>query len=155
MYKMLGKSQSLGLRMNPDNRCVQLADRVTWDNIFEETICRPVSQRDRKRGKTPAPCARFSDHPEQVPVFGPGTCGAAGRKPLFTVFYRPSGLPGPFDASTLVWFRKWIPIDILNEANEYMLEHKDDDGPMPPASDGTDGGCPTGGSGHKQRYTHH
>ena len=41
------------------------------------------------------------------------------------------GLPGyqtqaPYDASMLVWFSKQISMDILNEANEYMLEHKDD-----------------------------
>lgn len=47
-------------------------------------------------------------------------------------------LPGcqtqaPFDASMLVWFRKRITMDILNEANEYMLEHEDDGGPMPPS----------------------
>ena len=43
MYKKPDKSQPslldfnqpLGLRMNPDNRWVQLADRVPW-NIFEE-----------------------------------------------------------------------------------------------------------------------
>ena len=59
------------------------------------------------------------------------------------------GLPGyqaqaPFDASTLVWFRKRITIDILNEANEYMPGHKDNDGPMPPASGGTNGDAPQG-----------
>ncbi len=57
------------------------------------------------------------------------------------------GLPGyqdaaPFDASTLVWFRKRISIEILDEANEYMLEHKDDGGPMPPASGSTGGDAP-------------
>ncbi len=57
------------------------------------------------------------------------------------------GLPGyqdaaPFDASTLVWFRKRISIEILNEANEYMLEHKDDGGSMPPASGSTGGDAP-------------
>lgn len=49
------------------------------------------------------------------------------------------GLPGyqdtpPFDASTLVLFRKRITADMLNEANEYLLAHKDDDHPKPPSS---------------------
>lgn len=49
------------------------------------------------------------------------------------------GLPGyqdtpPFDASTLVLFRKRITADMLNEANEYLLSHKDDDRPGPPSS---------------------
>lgn len=62
-------------------------------------------------------------------------------QPSLLDFNQPLGLrmnPGcqtqaPFDASTLVWFRKRITMDILNEANEYMLEHKDDGGPTPPA----------------------
>ncbi len=41
------------------------------------------------------------------------------------------GLPGyqeeaPFDASTLVLFRKRITAEMLMEANEYRLAHKDD-----------------------------
>ena len=41
------------------------------------------------------------------------------------------GLPGyqedsPFDASTLVLFRKRITMDIIMEANEYILAKKDD-----------------------------
>lgn len=49
------------------------------------------------------------------------------------------GLPGyqdtlPFDASTLVLFRKRITADMLNEANEYLLAHKDNDRPGPPSS---------------------
>ena len=33
----------------------------------------------------------------------------------------------PFDASTLVLFRKRISAEMLMEANEYLLDHKDDD----------------------------
>ncbi|MCM1089334.1 MAG: hypothetical protein NC413_00680 [Muribaculum sp.] len=44
----------------------------------------------------------------------------------------------PFDASTLVLFRKRITADMLNKANEYLLAHKDDEQPGPPYSgDGT------------------
>ena len=32
-----------------------------------------------------------------------------------------------FDASTLVLFRKRISAEMLMEANEYLLDHKDDD----------------------------
>ena len=50
------------------------------------------------------------------------------------------GLPGyqeepPFDASTLVDFRKRISVEMLMEANEYLLGHKDDNDP--PASGGS------------------
>ena len=42
------------------------------------------------------------------------------------------GLPGyqekaPFDASTLVLFRKCISAEMLMEAKEYLLVHKDND----------------------------
>ena len=42
------------------------------------------------------------------------------------------GLPGyqeeaPFDASTLVLFRKRISAEMLMEVNEYLLDHRDDD----------------------------
>ena len=33
----------------------------------------------------------------------------------------------PIDASTLVLFRKRISAEMLIEANEYLLDHKDDD----------------------------
>lgn len=73
MYKKPDKSQPslldfnqpLGLRMNPDNRWVQLADSVPW-NIYEE---------------------------KYAALFPSGTGNVA--KPLLTVFYQPSGLPNP------------------------------------------------------------
>lgn len=46
----------------------------------------------------------------------------------------------PFDASTLALFRKRITVDMLNEANEYLLAHKMEEGhsngnhPEPPSS---------------------
>lgn len=50
-----------------------------------------------------------------------------------------SGLPGyqdtpPFDASTQVLFRKRITADMLVEANEYLLERRDDDYNEPPSA---------------------
>ena len=47
------------------------------------------------------------------------------------------GLPvyqedAPFDASTLVLFRKRISAEMLMEVNEYLLAHKDDDNNTPP-----------------------
>lgn len=49
------------------------------------------------------------------------------------------GLPGyqeeaPFDSSTLVLFRKRISAEMLMEANEYLLAHKDDANNTPPSS---------------------
>lgn len=133
-------NQPLGLRMNPDNRWVQLADRVPWD-IFEEkyaalfpsvtgNVAKPL--RLALGSRIIQDRFQYSDRElvEQL-----------AENPYLQYFV---GLPGyqagaPFDASTLVWFRKRITIDILNEAKEYMLEHKDDGGPMPPASGGSAG----------------
>ena len=54
------------------------------------------------------------------------------------------GLPGyqeeaPFDASTLVLFRKRITAEMLMEANEYLLAHKDDgrNDKTPPSAGGS------------------
>lgn len=53
------------------------------------------------------------------------------------------GLPGyqeeaPFDASTLVLFRKRSSAERLMEANEYLLAHKDNDknDAVPPSAGG-------------------
>lgn len=133
-------NQPLGLRMDPGNRWVQLAARVPWD-IFEEKYAALFPSGTGNVAK-PLRLAlgsliiqnrfQYSDRElvEQL-----------AENPYLQYFI---GLPGyqteaPFDASTLVWFRKRITIDILNEANEYMLGHKDDDGPVPPASGGTAG----------------
>lgn len=65
------------------------------------------------------------------------------------------GLPGyqetaPFDSSVLVDFRKRITAEMLMEANEYMLAHKDDShkGGGTPSSSGT--GMPENGSGEEE-----
>ena len=49
------------------------------------------------------------------------------------------GLPGyqeepPFDASTLVLFRKRLSPEIIMEANDYILNHDDDDDKKNPPS---------------------
>lgn len=59
------------------------------------------------------------------------------------------GLPGyqdkpPFDASTLVLFRKRITADMINEANKYLLANKDEDREEPPS-------CGSGGDGNASR----
>lgn len=53
------------------------------------------------------------------------------------------GLPGyqedaPFDASTLVLFRRRISAEMLVEVNEYLPAHKDDDNSTPPFSENSD-----------------
>ncbi len=151
MYKTSDKSQPslfdfnqpLGLSMSPDNRWVQLAARVPWE-VFEEKYAALFPSGTGNVAK-PLRLAlgsliiqnrfQYSDRElvEQL-----------AENPYLQYFI---GLPGyqdvaPFDPSTLVWFRKRITIEILNEANEYMLEHNDDGRPMPPVSGSTDGDAP-------------
>lgn len=140
---LLDFNQPLVLRMNPDNRWVQLADRVPWD-IFEEKYAALFPSGTGNVAK-PLRLAlgsliiqsrfQYSDRELVEQLL---------ENPYLQYFI---GLPvyqtqAPFDASTLVWFRKRITMDILNEANEYMLEHKDDGGPMLPSPGGTDGDAP-------------
>ena len=147
MYKSADKTQTsfldfnqpMGLHMNPGNRWVRMADKIPWDELEVKyaalfpsgtgNVAKPLrmalgSMIIQKR-------LRFTDRElvEQIT-----------ENPYLQYFI---GLPGyqdtpPFDASTLVLFRKRITADMLNEANEYLLAHKDDDRPGPPSSgDGT------------------
>lgn len=149
MYKPADKTQTsfldfnqpLGLHMNPNNRWVQMADKIPW-HIFEDKYAALFTS-DTGNAAKPVQMAlgsliiqqkfRFPDRElvEQIT-----------ENPYLQYFI---GLPGyqdtpPFDASTLVLFRKRITADMLNEANEYLLAHKDDDPKKPPSSgDNADG----------------
>ena len=142
MYKPVDKSQQsfldfnqpMGLHMNPDNRWIKMADRVPWDE-FEVKYA----------GLFPSPTGNVAK-PLRM---------ALGALIIQTKFQYPDrelveqitenpylqyfiGLPGyqeapPFDASTLVLFRKRITIDMLMEINEYMLTEKEDH-EQPPSS---------------------
>lgn len=136
MYKPIDKlqhsfldfNQPMGLHMNPDNRWVRLADRIPWDE-FEVKYAK-LFPSDTGNVAKPLRMAlgaliiqtkfQFSDRElvEQI-----------AENPYLQYFI---GLPGfreeaPFDASTLVLFRKRISADMLMEVNEYLLAHKEDD----------------------------
>ena len=114
--------------MNPDNRWIKMADRIPWDE-FEIKYAR-LFPSDTGNIAKPLRMAlgaliiqtkfQFSDRElvEQI-----------AENPYLQYFI---GLPGfreeaPFDASTLVLFRKRISADMLMEVNEYLLAHKEDD----------------------------
>ena len=152
MYTPANKTQSsfldfnqpLGLRMNPDNRWIQMADRIPWD-VFEKKYAHAFKN-ERRDGNISKPLrmalgamiiqARygFSDR-ELVEMLT--------ESPYFQYFI---GLPGyqqepPFEASLMVSFRKRISADTLMEANEYLLRSaegsdQDDDKSDPPKSGG-------------------
>ena len=132
MYKYLDQlqhsffdfNQPLGMHMNPENRWVRLAEQIPWD-VFESKYAKPLRTAlgsliiQKKLG--------FSDRElvEQIT-----------ENPYLQYFI---GLPGyqeepPFDASTLVLFRKRLSPEIIMEANDYILNHDDDDDKKNPPS---------------------
>ena len=150
MYKSSDKSQSsfldfnqpIGLHMNPNNRWIKMADSIPWD-VFEKKYKRLFKV---KTGNVAKPLRtalgaliiqtkfQYSDRElvEQIT-----------ENPYLQYFI---GLPGyqeepPFDASTLVLFRKRINAQMIAEANEYILSNQnkkeDDDDPKPPTGGGT------------------
>ena len=154
MYKYTDNTQSnflnfnqpIGLHMNPENRWVKMADAIPWE-VFEKKYSRLFKG---KNGRVAKPLRlalgsliiqtkyQYSDRElvEQLT-----------ENPYYQYFI---GLPGyqeepPIDASTIVLFRKRLKMDVIMEANEYMLEavkekessnKKDDDHTNPPS-----GGC--------------
>ncbi len=114
--------------MNPENRWIKMADRIPWDE-FETTY---ASLFPSHKGNVAKPLRmalgalliqtkfQYSDRElvEQIK-----------ENPYLQYFI---GLPGyqeeaPFDASTLVLFRKRISAKMLMEVNKYLLARKDDD----------------------------
>lgn len=148
MYKAADKTQTsfldfnqpMGLHMNPANRWIQMTDKIPWD-LFEVKYAGLFPSGTGNVAK-PLRMALGSliiqnrfQYPDRELV------EQITENPYLQYFI---GLPGyqdtpPFDASTLVLFRKRITADMLCEANEYLLANRDDDQPGPPSSgNGTD-----------------
>ena len=157
MYKYTDNTQSnfldfnqpIGLHMNPENRWVKMADAIPW-GVFEKKYSRLFKG---KNGRVAKPLRlalgsliiqtkyQYSDRElvEQLT-----------ENPYYQYFI---GLPGyqeepPIDASTLVLFRKRLNMDVIMEANGYMLDavkekkssgKKDDDHNNPPSGGEGDG----------------
>jgi len=116
-------NQPLGLKMSPNNRWITLADQIPWKK-FEEKYAE-LFQSDTGNVAKPLRMALGS-------LIIQIKYGYADRElvdqltenPYYQYFI---GLPGyqntaPFEASSLVSFRKRISAEMLIEANEYMLE---------------------------------
>ena len=143
MYKPIDKlqhsfldfNQPMGLHMNPHNRWIKMADRIPW-NEFENKYA-GLFPSDTGNVAKPLRMALGAliiqtkfQYPDRELV------EQLTENPYLQYFI---GLPGyqeeaPFDASTLVLFRKRISAEMLMEVNEYLLAHKDDDNNTPPSS---------------------
>jgi len=148
MYKPADKTQTsfldfnqpMGLHMNPNNRWVRMADQVPWE-IFEDKYAALFAS-DTGNVAKPLQMAlgaliiqnkfQYADRElvEQIT-----------ENPYLQYFIGLAGYQNipPFDASTLVLFRKRITMEMLREANEYLLAHKEDDHSDPPSCSATDG----------------
>lgn len=139
-HSFLDFNQPMGLQMNPNNRWIIMADCIPWDEF--EIKYAELFPSDTGNVAKPLRMAlgaliiqtkfQYADRElvEQIT-----------ENPYLQYFI---GLPGyqeeaPFDASTLVLFRKRISAEMLMEANEYLLVHKDDDknNPNPPSAGGS------------------
>ena len=130
----------MGLHMNPDNRWIQMADKVPWDLLeVKYAGLFPSGTGNVAKLLRMALGSLIIQNRFQFP--DRELVEQITENPYLQYFI---GLPGyqdtpPFDASTLVLFRKRITEDMLCEANEYLLAHNDDDQPKPPApGNGTD-----------------
>ena len=120
-HSFLDFNQPMGLHMNPDNRWIKMADRIPWDEF--ESKYAELFPGDNGNVAKPLRMAlgsliiqtrfQYSDRElvEQIT-----------ENPYLQYFI---GLPGyqeqaPFDASTLVLFRKRISSEMLMEAQEYQ-----------------------------------
>ncbi|MBE0472286.1 MAG: IS5 family transposase [Methyloprofundus sp.] len=116
-------NQPLGLKMNPKNRWVTLADQIPWKK-FEEKYAE-LFQSDTGNVAKPLRMALGA-------LIIQIKYGYADRElvdqltenPYYQYFIGLSGYQdsAPFEASSLVSFRKRISAHMLMEANEYMLE---------------------------------
>ena len=142
-HSFLDFNQPMGLHMNPDNRWVKLADSIPWDEF--ETKYAGLFPSGTGNVAKPLRMAlgaliiqtkfQYSDRElvEQI-----------AENPYLQYFI---GLPGyqeeaPFDASTLVLFRKRITMEMVMEANESVLSRKDDRKGPPSSGSSTEGGNP-------------
>lgn len=145
MYKPINKlqhsfldfNQPLGLHMNPNNRWIKMADRIPWDEF--ELKYAELFPSDTGNVAKPLRMAlgaliiqtkfQYADRElvEQI-----------AENPYLQYFIGLAGYQeeAPFDASTLVLFRKRISAEMLMEVNEYLLAHKDDDNDHTPLSSG-------------------
>ena len=121
-------NQPMGLHMNPENRWIKMADMIPWD-VFEKKYKHLFKS---KTGNVAKPLrmalgaliiqTRFQYSDREL-------VQQITENPYLQYFI---GLPGyqetpPFDASTLVLFRKRINARMLMEANEYLLEENKPD----------------------------
>lgn len=131
MYKFTDNTQSsflnfnqpIGLHMNPENRWVKMADAIPW-KIFEKKYSRLSKGRNGRVAKPLRLALGSLTIQSKYQYSDRELVDQLTENPYYQYFI---GLPGyqeksPVDASTVVLFRKRLKMDVIMEANEYMLE---------------------------------
>lgn len=137
MYKPIDKlqhsfldfNQPLGMKMNPENRWVRLADSIPGTNLKRSMrICSQVIQEMLRsfctwRWRSALVIQKKFQFSNRELV------EEITKNPYLQYFIV---LPGyqdepPFDPSTLVLFRKRLDVDAIMDANALMFDHRNDD----------------------------
>ena len=147
MYKATDKIQSsftdfnqpIGLRMNPNNRWIRMADSIPW-NIFEKRYAALFPSTTGNVAKPLRMALGALIIQTRYQLSDLELVEQIQENSYYQYFI---GLPGyqaekPFEASVLVSFRKRLTAEIISEANEYIInpnkgaESDNDDNPKPP-----------------------
>ena len=147
MYRPLDKlqhpffdfNQPLGMHMNSKNRWIRLADQIPWD-VFEEKYAALFPSGTGNVAK-PLRMALGSLIIQKKLLFSDRELVEQITETPYLQYF--IGLPGyqeepPFDASTLTLFRKRLTHEIIMEANEYILDHDDENTPPGPGMGNVD-----------------
>lgn len=131
MYKCTDNTQSnflsfnqpMGLHMNPENRWIKIADAIPWE-IFEKKYSRLFKGKNGRVAKPLRLALGSLIIQTKYQYADRELVDQLTENPYYQYFI---GLPGyqeepPIDASTLVLFRKRLKMDVIMEANEYMLD---------------------------------
>ena len=131
MYKYTDNTQSsfldfnqpIGLHMNSENRWVKMADAIPWE-VFEKKYSRLFKGKNGRVAKSLRFALGSLIIQTKYQYSDRELVEQLTENPYYQYFI---GLPGyqeepSIDASTLVLFRKRLKMDIIMEANEYMLD---------------------------------
>lgn len=158
-YSFFDFNQSLGLHMNPENRWIKMADSIPWD-AFEKKYARKFKSGTGNVAKPLRMALGALIIQKKYNYSDRELIEQLTENPYYQYFI---GLPGfqeepPFDASTLVLFRKRLDEQIIMEANNYMIsaaadkkdtDNKDDD-QNPPSGTGSSGSEKQSGEKEKE-----
>lgn len=121
-------NQPFGLKMNQDNRWVKLAEIIPWEEIEEK-----YSNLFPSKTGMPAKPLRMALGSLMIQK----KLGFSDRELIEEIIENPYlqyfiGLPGyqnnvPFVPSLLVEFRKHLPDEVLDEINELIIKHNNND----------------------------